>query len=62
MTTLEQKQKTKNVAEIPMKQWRIEQAQRLNITEACFRTMLYTRKYPYPKVRRVNKMVVFVKV
>lgn len=50
--------------EIPMKQWRFEMAMRLGISEHAVACRIYQlkgkKRMPYPRVRRVNKRVVFV--
>lgn len=48
--------------EIPFKQWRIEEAQRLGISVSTLNMRLSRGTVPYPPVRRVNKRIVFVKV
>lgn len=51
--------------EIPMKQWRSEEASRLGVSEACIQNRLVRNKekyYPNLRLRRVNQRVVFVQV
>lgn len=48
--------------EIPMKQWRMEQAEREGCCENNIALRLARGKYPDLKIRRVNKRVVFVKI
>jgi hypothetical protein len=46
--------------EIPMKQWRMEQAEREGCCENNICRKLSKGAYPNLKIRRVNKRVVFV--
>lgn len=46
--------------EIPMKQFRVEEAKRIGISPASLANDWSRGRRPYPKVRRVNKRVVFV--
>jgi hypothetical protein len=47
--------------EIPFKQWRVEQANRLGVKLSRFNSWLYRdKRVNYPKVRRVNHQIVFV--
>lgn len=44
-----------------MKQWRLEEAARLGVSEGCIMSRLYRLKqYPDLKIERINKRVVFV--
>jgi hypothetical protein len=51
--------------EIPFKQWRLDEAERLGISEQSLINRLYGQKgqrtrIPMPKIRRVNQRVLFV--
>lgn len=46
--------------EITLKQWRIEESKRLNVSESVINQRLYGGKYPHLKLRRVNARVVYV--
>lgn len=48
--------------EIPIKQWRAEEALRRGVTDSMISKRLKDGKYPDLKVRRVNSRVVFVQV
>ena len=52
----------KIITEIPMKQWRFDQAKREGRSENNIAQRLGKGLYPNLKVRRVNKRVVFVKI
>jgi hypothetical protein len=50
--------------EIPFKQWKIEQSEKLGISVECLNNRLYGQKgqrtrVPMPKLRRVNQRVMF---
>ena len=46
--------------EVPMKQWRMTEAERLGLSETGVDYRLRSGKYPNLNVRRVNKRVVWV--
>lgn len=50
----------KPAREIPMKQWRLEEARRANVCDTAIAHRLRAGKYPALKIRRVNRRVVFV--
>jgi len=52
----------KTPTEVPMKQWRMEQAVREGCSESHVSMRLAAGAYPNLKIRRVNARVVFVKV
>jgi hypothetical protein len=52
----------KTPTEIPMKQWRMEQAVREQSSPTMVAKRLAIGLYPNLKIRRVNKRVVFVKI
>jgi hypothetical protein len=49
-------------AEIPMKRWRLEMAEKLGISGGNLNHLIYRGKIKLPQVRRVNSRVIFVKV
>ena len=47
--------------EVSLKTWRIQQGQRLGVSEISIAQYLHRGTMPYPKqIRRVNKRVIFV--
>lgn len=52
--------KTELQTEIPLKQWRAEEAERCGIGQNAVDRRMAAGKYPNLKLRRVNKRVVFV--
>lgn len=47
--------------EIPFKQWLLEQAQAAGVSPATIYDRLRTGKMKWPKVRRVNSRVIWVR-
>lgn len=60
--------KERGVKEIPFKQWRMEKAMELGLSESAVAGRLYNKRrgdrfrISYPKTRRVNRRVVFVQL
>lgn len=52
--------RVKGQREIPLKQWRVEEAVRQKTTPHAISQRIYDGHYPHLKYRRVNKRVVFV--
>jgi hypothetical protein len=50
----------KTPTEIPLKQWRYEEAKRLNVDETTIAHRLREGGYPLIRLRKVNSRVIFV--
>jgi len=50
----------KTPTEIPLKQWRYEEAKRCNLDEKTLMRRIKIGTHPKPSLRRVNSRVIFV--
>jgi len=60
-TAMNTTSRKKESVRIPMKQWRMEEAQRQHVSEATIHHWLYNSdRYLHLTIERINKRVVFV--